>query len=91
MGEVHTDHAAVLLLDGTVLIASGRINADNTGATATLEIYDSASGEFSNAGSMGSPRADHAATLLQNGNVLITGGFNDTATVVDTAELFVPN
>jgi hypothetical protein len=38
---------------------------------------------------MGTGRAAHTATLLQNGRVLIAGGFNNTD-VLATAELFDP-
>jgi hypothetical protein len=41
---------------------------------ATAELYDAKSGQFTATGSMSIGRAGHAATLLQNGHVLITGG-----------------
>jgi len=39
---------------------------------------------------MTAPRAGHTATLLPNGQVLITGGFNDHSSDLDTAEVYDP-
>jgi hypothetical protein len=75
-------HAAVRLLDGRVLIAggSGVVLCANDhcphsgGPVAGAEIYDPASGKFTPAGMMTLPRSRPQATLLQDGDVLITGG-----------------
>src|ERR1051326_671452 len=50
-------------------------------------------GEFSRTGNMITPRADHTATLLTTGKVLITGGFSLTAfnLPVPSAELYDPS
>jgi hypothetical protein len=73
-------HTATLLSDGNVLIAGGTTsNVGGGAATATAEIYDSTSGIFSAAGSMISDRAQHTATLLADGSVLIVGGWNGHA------------
>jgi hypothetical protein len=93
MSIPRADHTATLLSNGKVLITGGRSINGDSGALATTEIYDPASGLFINAGAMGSARTDHTATLLLspplNPRVLITGGF-DGATTIGTAELFVP-
>ena len=39
---------------------------------------------------MNSPRAAHTATLLNNGQVLVAGGVDNTGAVRNTAELFDP-
>ena len=71
-------HTATLLPNGDVLIAGGMERAEgNEINTATAELYDYRSRSFVRTGSMSVARAGHTATLLPNGDVLITGGFDD--------------
>jgi hypothetical protein len=67
-------HTATLLLDGRVLLAGGTcgLGVQNCGREA--QVYDPKSGEFSLVGPMLTSRWQHAATLLADGRVLITGG-----------------
>ncbi len=48
------------------------------------------SGNFSTTGSMNVARDGHTATLLANGEVLVTGGFNYTDGFLTSAELYNP-
>jgi len=76
MNSPRTRHTATLLPNGNVLLAGGAINS-STYAINTAEIYYPASGRCVNTGSMNAvtgKRANHTATLLPDGNVLVAGG-----------------
>ncbi len=69
-------HTATLLADGRVLIVGGS-NHDDPGVrrvASSAELYDPATGAFSQTGSTTTDRVDHKATLLTDGRVLIAGG-----------------
>lgn len=57
---------------------------------ASAELFDPASGSFTETGTMAAPRTLHTATLLGNGKVLVAGGDsgNDFSTPLATAEIF---
>lgn len=81
-------HAATLLSNGKVLISGGR-NGDFSGiAVANVELYDPATGIFNATGNMVTARQYHTITLLPNGKVLATGGFNGGTSALSSAELF---
>ena len=65
-------------------------NNANTGALNTTEIYDPASDTFSTGPAMLAARFYFPAELLNNGSVLVAGGYND-AGVVQGAELYTVN
>jgi hypothetical protein len=85
MSGPHEAFTATLLLDGRVLVAGGWATngtvVDGTffaSEPARLgtgaEIYDHATGQFSQVGPMVAPRVYHFAVALQDGRVLIGGG-----------------
>ncbi len=64
-----------------VLVAGGR--SEFVGPLATAELYDSASGTWSPAGSMSQARFDHTATLIGS-QVLVVGGSNPSGPLTST-------
>ena len=78
------EHTSTLLPDGTVLIAGGATytcvapcllgSPSYFGTADNAELYDPLKGGFAAAGSMTQRRRSHTATLLNDGNVLLTGG-----------------
>jgi hypothetical protein len=92
MLAARADHSAVLLPNGTVLIAGGCTNVNGCeggSLSATTEIYDPKTGTFRHGPSMTVSRAgDQSATLLPNGLVLIAGGWG--ARPLASAELYNP-
>jgi len=56
----------------------------------TAELYDSATGQFSATGEMNTGRQNQTATLLPNGKVLLTGGYNASGHLA-SSELYDPD
>src|SRR5947207_1391756 len=85
LGTPRDYHRATLLPNGQVLVAGGRVgDPDFIVAVASAELYDPATGVWTPTGSMTTARAFHTATLLPNGQVLVTG-YSDTAELYDPA------
>ncbi|WP_426730769.1 Kelch repeat-containing protein [Myxococcus faecalis] len=73
-------HTATLLPSGKVLVAGGYSEKLDQGALATAELYDEATGTWTETPSFVEGRGAHTATLLPSGKVLIAaghGGFED--------------
>jgi hypothetical protein len=85
-------HTATLRNDGTVLVAGGAAlaSAEDGSAQAgflpesssAAELFDPASGSFIPTSDMANARAKHAAILLRDGRVLVTGGINPDISVL---------
>jgi len=69
-----------------VLVAGGRTGISYS---SSCELYDPSTGNWTTTGDMHDPRSDHTATLLPNGKVLVTGGF-DVGYEIHGAELYDP-
>jgi hypothetical protein len=80
MAVGRTQHIAVRLLDGRVLVAGGD--------TAAAELYDPATGRWASTGSMTQDRWLFAATRLSDGRVLVEGSGHLLG--YSSAELFDP-
>jgi hypothetical protein len=104
-GSMHSGRfgdTATLLPDGDVLVAGGACNGQNYGCDAgsslvnqsSAELYDPSTGIWTATGSMHDGRELQTATLLDNGRVLVTGGFNscddDFCSDLSSAELYNP-
>lgn len=85
-------HTATLLDDGTVLITGG----SNGSPSNTAELYTppemagNSTGSWTQVANMTAGRSYHTATLLSNGDVLLTGG-EGTSGVLASAEIYVPS
>jgi hypothetical protein len=80
MTSVRYEHTATLLANGKVLIAGGTTGGSTPGTNVsnTAESFDPVAGTFTlvSPSVMSAPRTTHTATLLPNGKVLLTGGYN---------------
>ena len=86
---------ATLLNNGQVLIAGGDEGPGFNGDvfTASAQLYNPATGNFTSTGNMTTGRDGHTATLLNNGNVLVAGGVassSGTSPYLASAELYLP-
>jgi hypothetical protein len=78
-------HSAVLLGDGTVLLAGGDTAPGVT--TSSAEIFLPNVCAFSSVTSLSTPRAEHSSTALANGTVVVVAGRNG-ATFLESVETF---
>jgi hypothetical protein len=94
MTEARCLHTATLLPSGQVLVAGGVDSLFNTPNTAgAAELYNPSTGVWQTTGSLNVSRAGGAA-LLENGQVLVTGGYNtlnNNSTNLAGAELYNPS
>jgi len=82
MATARNGHTATLLSNGKVLITGGN---DGSNELSSVELYDPATGIFTDSGNMTIARDEHASTLLSNGKVLITGGNDASMELYDPA------
>lgn len=73
--------ASVALPDGDVLVTGGRALS----TLASAEMFSLSSSRYARASDLPSARADHVATLLGDGTVLLTGGSSGQASNGETA------
>lgn len=94
MNVARSDFTATPLHNGQVLVCGG-VNTSITNVVTVLnscEIYDPFFGTWTVARPMATARRGHAASLLSNGKVLVTGGYDGTAatTALKTTEIYDP-
>ncbi len=83
-------HATTLLLDGKVLAAGGLTGDGGYYYLAACELYDPETGAWSPTGSLSHQREHLTATLLSNGSVLATGGYDPNTGTYTDSELYDP-
>jgi hypothetical protein len=93
MGTPRSEHAAVRLLDGRVLVVGGHDRGAYRGGAspdesnpATAELYDPASGTWSATGNMLKRQAGFPPTLLLDGRVLV-GDVDDPDPAIEDDEI----
>ena len=97
MTVARAGQATVRLGDGRVLIMGGSVPRTSKcpmmcepPATASVEIYDPSTGKFSPNGSLAAPRTGGDAVLLDDGRVLVSGGYGEDAGWLNTIEIYDP-
>ena len=91
LSETRVGHQATLLQDGKVLVAGGCGDEECFDYLGSTEVFDPNTETWSITGGHNTPRNGHTLTLLQNGNVLMSGGQSRPFPfTLDTAELYNP-
>lgn len=92
MSFARNNHVATLLLDGRVLVTGGVGSNSGLPVENSAEVYDPQTGRWSTIDHMANARYNHQSTLLPDGRVLVTGGFNVSAFHVPlkTTEIYDP-
>jgi hypothetical protein len=88
LNTARSSHTATLLPNGKVLVAGGNTRNVNAGLNRAEELYDPATGTWSDTGKLNIAREGHTATLLPIGKVLVAGGSNFG--FLSSAELYDP-
>jgi Glucodextranase, domain B/IPT/TIG domain/Bacterial Ig-like domain (group 2)/Galactose oxidase, central domain len=84
-------HTATLLNNGTVLIVGGyEFVSGQEQALASAELYNPSTGTFTTTGSLNTARGNFTATLLNDGTVLVAGGYDSNFNLTATAEIYNP-
>ncbi len=97
MAEARASHTATRLNDGRVLVTGGWFQGSpgQNNVRQSAEVFNPSSNTWTPVGDMGKQRTDHAALLLPDGRVLITGGSRlvggNFLEDLDDAEVFDPS
>lgn len=85
-------YAGCLLQNGKVLVTGGEPDVAATSVLSSCELYDSTTDTWTLTGSLSVARNFHQCVLLQNGKVLVVGGFSNYTSQIGTSvcELYDP-
>ncbi|MDI6840981.1 MAG: kelch repeat-containing protein [bacterium] len=90
LNQERWSHAAVLLQDGRVLVVAGYAWDGVYGQfLSDYEIYDPETGSFEDVPPLIPARENHTATLLQDGRVLVAGGWIYPPGFLNDCQLFI--
>jgi N-acetylneuraminic acid mutarotase len=92
-GQLNIDrinNTLTVLADGRVLTAGGCTAAPTCQLVLQSEVYDPASQTWALDASMNLARESHSATRLQDGRILVAGGFGSGFAQLTSAELYTP-
>jgi hypothetical protein len=85
--EARSDHAAVAMLDGKVMVIGGN---QGPRLLQSVEIYDANDDRWFRATPLPAPRTAHSAFLLRDGRVLVAGGIDATGAATDATFIYNP-
>jgi phosphatidylserine/phosphatidylglycerophosphate/cardiolipin synthase-like enzyme len=94
-GSLHISryaHSAALLADGRVIIIGGESTEQQSDSdqVTLVEVYDPATGQFSDFGRLMDGRGFNALVELNNGKYLVVGGKRQSGLAAYTTEIFDP-
>ena len=92
MAAARTGHTATLISKGRVLVAGGRDHESTGKSVRAAEVFDSMTNQWTPTGAMATARSGHTATTLDDGQVLVAGGSEESLSgvAVNTAEIYDP-
>ncbi|CAF0843424.1 unnamed protein product [Adineta ricciae] len=91
MNVARAYHTASMLANGTILVAGGWSGGLVFGSYNKIaELFDPSTGTWTSTGNMKVARGYHTASMLSNGTILVTGGWNGIYSL-DITELYDPS
>ncbi|MFY2561076.1 kelch repeat-containing protein [Corallococcus terminator] len=92
LGAARVGHTATLLSDGQVLLLGGKTPSPTPSKSHLKEatVWSPTTGTWTPVKPLGMARANHTATRLGDGRVLVTGGSNPAKGTLASAELWDP-
>ena len=93
MTQAGSARKVILFSSGKALVTGGIFHAASWVAIDNAELYDPLTKTFSLIGTMNSPHAGHTCTLLNDGKMLLAGGWHgsNAETILSSAELYIPS
>jgi hypothetical protein len=88
MAQPRVDASATTLQNGTVLVTGGQTGYSTNIFIAAAELFDPATGTFTDTGSLNQARSEHVAARLPDGRVVIAGGTAADQYASDGVEIY---